>query len=107
MQCTVIVYVDDLLVTCKDEVTIAEVIEPLKIKYHDVQEHMGVKHSYLGMSLDMSEVGVCSITMPMFIAEVLKDVRNEECGHSSTGYLIHDQREYSTTGGNSQEAVPQ
>ena len=69
-----IVYVDDLPVTCKDKTTIAGVIEALKAKYQDVQEHMGVKHSYLGMSLDMSEVGVCSITMPMFIADVLKDV---------------------------------
>ena len=33
-----------------------------------------MKKSYLGMSLDMSEVEVCSITMSMFIAEVLKDV---------------------------------
>ena len=34
----------------------------------------GVMHSYLGMSLDMSEVGVCSITIPIIIADVLKDV---------------------------------
>ena len=74
MQCTVIVYVDDLLVTCKDEETIDGVIKALKAKYFDVQEHKGVKHSYLGMSLDLSVTGVCSITMPMFIADVLKDV---------------------------------
>ena len=57
MQCTVIVYLDDLLVTCEDETTMAEVIEALKIKYHDVQEHTGGKHSCLDMSLDMPEVG--------------------------------------------------
>ena len=45
-----------------------------KSKVFDVQKHKEVKHSYLGMSLDMSVVGVCSITMPMSIAEVLKDV---------------------------------
>ena len=33
MQCTVIVYVDDLLVMCKDETTTAEDIEALKAKY--------------------------------------------------------------------------
>ena len=64
---------DDLLVTRKVKATIVEVIEALKVKYHDVQEHKGVKPSYLGMSLDMSEVGMCSITMPMFIADVLKE----------------------------------
>ena len=92
MHCTVIVYVDDLLVTCTDEATISEVIEALKVKYHDVQEHMGVKHSYLRMTLDMSEVVVCSITMPMFIAELLKDV---ELGSvvtpaSSTLFMINE-----------------
>ena len=51
-----------------------------------------MKHSYLGMSLDMSEVGICSITMPMFITEVLKDV---ELGSvvtpaSSTLFVINE-----------------
>ena len=45
MQCTVTVYVDDLLVTWKDEATMAGVIEALKAKYH-----------------------------PMFISDVLKDI---------------------------------
>ena len=58
MQCTVMFYVDDLLVTCKDEGTIAEVFEALKAKYHEVQEHMGVYHSYIGISLDFSVSGV-------------------------------------------------
>ena len=61
-------YVDDLLVTCKDGL-----IKALKTKYHDAQDHMGVKHSYLGMSLDLSAAGVGSITMPIFIADMLKD----------------------------------
>ena len=56
MQCTVIVHVGDLLVTCKDVATIAGVIEALKVKYHDDQEHTGVRHWYPAISLDMSEV---------------------------------------------------
>ena len=39
MKCTVLVYVDGLIVTCKDEATIAGVIEALKSKYHEDQEH--------------------------------------------------------------------
>ena len=43
--------------------------------YPDAQEeNTGVKHSYPEMSLDMSEVGVCSITAHIFIAEVLKNI---------------------------------
>ena len=53
-----IVYVDALLVTCKDKATLAGAIDALRVKYHDVKEQSEVKHSCLGMSLDMSEVGV-------------------------------------------------
>ena len=75
-----IVYVDDVLVTCKDEVTIDGVIETIKTKYDDVQLHMKVKHSYLGMPLDLSVTWVSSITTPVFIADILKKA-------------IHDQRD--------------
>ena len=61
--------------TCKDEVTMNEDIDALKAKYFDVREHTGVTHSYLGMPLDISELGMSSITMTMFIAEVLKDAK--------------------------------
>ena len=59
---TLIVYVDDQLVTCRDETIIAGVIEALKTKYP-------------GMSLDMSAVGVWTVNMSMIIAVVLKDVK--------------------------------
>ena len=39
MQCTVIVYIDDLLVVFTDEATVAGVIEALTDKCHDVQGH--------------------------------------------------------------------
>ena len=74
MQCTVIVGVDDLLVTCKDETAKTRVIEALKAKYHYVQEHTGIKDSYLGMSLDLTVTGVCFTIVPTFIADALKDV---------------------------------
>ena len=37
-QCTIIDYVDDLLMTCKNKVTIVGAIKALTAKYHDVQE---------------------------------------------------------------------
>jgi len=73
-QCTIIVFVDDLLVTCRNMDIINDLISKLKAKYHEVQEHTGVHHSYLGMSIDMSKDGICVLTMPMFVAEVIKDV---------------------------------
>ena len=62
MQCTVIAFVDELVIVyvviVYDEVTIAGVITALKATYHDAQEHMGVNHLYLGMSLDVGSRGV-------------------------------------------------
>ena len=88
MQCTVIVYVEDLLVKYKDDIAIAAVVEALKVKYHDVQKHTGVKHSYLGMTLNMSEVGECSNTPPMIIPEVLKDAELESVITPASGTLL-------------------
>ena len=57
MQCILTAYVDDLLVTCKDEATITGGIEALKALYHNAQEHTGVKPSYpdIGLLLDGRE----------------------------------------------------
>ena len=60
--------------TCKDEATIAGVVEALKAKYHDGQEHTGAENSYLGMSLYLTITGVYSITRPRSITDVLRDV---------------------------------
>ena len=43
---------NDLLVTCKEDATIAAVIEALKAEY------TGVQHSHLQMYMDMSAGGV-------------------------------------------------
>jgi hypothetical protein len=53
-QCTIVLYVDDLLITCKVRETINATLASLKAKYKDVQEHVGTKHSYLGMSMDFT-----------------------------------------------------
>ena len=47
IQCTAIVYVDDLLVSCNDEATIAGIIKALKVWHHEglvsgnVPRHVG------------------------------------------------------------------
>ena len=69
--------------TCKDEATITEVIRALKAKYNDVQKHKRYEAILSGHLRNMSEVGVCSITMPTFITEVLKDVELGSAAESS------------------------
>ena len=80
MQCTMVDYVDDLSMTCKDGATIAGVIEALKAKYlisRDVSRHFrnqGVLYHYV--YVHRGGVKGCQI---------------EECGHFSIGHLIHNQ----------------
>ena len=68
-----IVYVEDLLVACKGEITTARGIEASKAKYREVERNTRAKQLYLRMSLDVSEVGMCFNIMPMSIPDVLKD----------------------------------
>ena len=64
--------VDNLLVAYNDVATNAWAIDALEVNYHDVQEHTELKHSFLGM---------CPISMPIPITDVLKDV---ELGSNTT-----------------------
>jgi len=71
-QCTVLLYVDDIMITCADISTVDHVVEHLTGVYQTVKVTRGKKHSYLGMSLDFSKDGDCKITMDGYIAEVLR-----------------------------------
>lgn len=71
-QCTVLLYVDDIMITCTDNAIIEQVVEHLTGVYQTVKVTRGKKHSYLGMSLDFSKDGDCKITMDGYIAEVLR-----------------------------------
>ena len=70
-QCTVCVYVDDLMITCVNEVAIQSVIDELRAEYKEVTGQVGVKHSYLGMCFDFSDPMGVRITMPAFEDQLL------------------------------------
>ena len=73
VQCTVVVYVDDLLITCVDEDMIARVQEYLIKTYVNVKCEEGEFHSYLGMNLDFRTRGQVSISMKGYIEEMMSD----------------------------------
>ena len=93
MQCTLKVYVDDLPVTCKDEATIARGIEAAKAEYHEVQEHTGVRHSYLRMCSRL--VGSRGVLYHYDYVQRagIKGCRIGECGHPSIRHVTHNQGE--------------
>ena len=72
-QCTVVVYVEDLFITCDDKETITELENYLRDVYKKVTSIKGIIHSYLGMNFDFSSVGKVNINMPGYIGELLKE----------------------------------
>jgi hypothetical protein len=71
-QCTVVLYVDDLMITSKDPPTINALLQLLGKQFGDkptVTE--GSVHSYLGMSFDFSTTGIVSITMEGYVKELV------------------------------------
>ena len=62
-QISVMVYVDDILVTGDSEQALAAFTAEFKIHHPEVTEKTGVLMDYLGMKLDFSVDGECSISM--------------------------------------------
>ena len=73
-QCTVVVYVDDLMATCVNQETIDQLWDGLKRKYgKGVVTHKGPVLSYLGMTFDYSIAGEVRITQAGYTADILLD----------------------------------
>ena len=71
-QCTVAVYVDDLMFTCKDEKTIKDTIAVLEKRFESsLSVTSGFHHNYLGMHWDFSKPGEVKVTMDGFIKELI------------------------------------
>jgi hypothetical protein len=72
VQITVLIYVDDLLLTCKDPRIIYSTIDSLQSKFDSVfKVTEGNIHSYLGMKFDFTTRYACDVTMPAYTTEVL------------------------------------
>jgi hypothetical protein len=76
-QCTVCLYVDDLLITCRDQATVTAVIEQITGVYRAVTTSVGKQHEYLGMALDFTKRGVCEVSMDGYIKTVLEGYGGE------------------------------
>jgi hypothetical protein len=56
-QCTIILNVDDLMITSKNKKNIDLVLEKLLVMYKDLSIHEGLQHNYLGCHYDFSKEG--------------------------------------------------
>lgn len=72
VQCTVAVHVDDLLITCVDQLRIDELVQGMRTTYGEVKTAAGPAVGYLGMTLDVSVAGEAKITMGGYVDDMLK-----------------------------------
>jgi hypothetical protein len=73
-QCTILVYVDDLLVTCELQEGVDEVLEQLQAAFaDDIKWSQEVDMSYLGMHLNIGD-GVITVSMSPYLQGVLDEL---------------------------------
>ena len=66
-QMTVLWHVDDLIISCKNNVAITKLLVYLRGIYgNSIAVHWGHKHDYIGMDLDFSENGVFKCSMILY-----------------------------------------
>ena len=70
-QCTVCIYVDDILCTSRDRNAIEWVRSRLEEKFHEVSINWGPKISYLGQSFDFSAAPRVKVRMEGYVADLL------------------------------------
>jgi hypothetical protein len=69
---TVVLYVDDLLVTCSSAAEITKLKDFLMTKFPEVSFHSGTKIEYVGMTLDFeSRPGVAVVTMKQMTDDII------------------------------------
>jgi hypothetical protein len=72
VQCTAVVYVDDIFVTCLKLSMIEDLERYLRERFKEITVHDGYIHSYLGMTWDFGVPGEVKVTMKGYVEEVLK-----------------------------------
>lgn len=70
-QCTIVLHVDDMLITCSDTSVISNVLADILAIYPDTKYQLGPKVPYLGMDLDFSVPGEVRITMDGMVDDII------------------------------------
>jgi ribonuclease HI len=71
-QTTLILHVDDMMVTAKNEAKVDKFMVELGTKYSDLTISRGRIHDYLGMNMSWEKKGKVIVTMPGYINDVLE-----------------------------------
>lgn len=91
-QCTVLLYVDDILVSCEDENVLQKVFKILEDRYKQVKKKTGPVHSYLGMTIKCNPQGI-NVSMEGFTRDLLWQHPPTGKASSPATIHLHQQRE--------------
>jgi len=72
VQCTVAVYVDELLITFASQKLIDWMVVQVSSRFPDVKIPRGKCHSYLGVSIDLATAGKVKLSMFGYMYDILK-----------------------------------
>ena len=73
-QTTLVIHVDDVMITASSEEKLSNVISEIESIYPDLSIHRGRVIEYIGMKFDFRDRGKVKITMPGYVDEVLAEV---------------------------------
>jgi hypothetical protein len=77
-QSTIVVHVDDCLITAKNENTVSGIIEEIEAIYPSLSVKKGQVIDYIGMTFDFRERGAVKVTMAGYVEEFLAEVADIE-----------------------------
>jgi hypothetical protein len=77
-QCTVVIHVDDLKISCADGRGVEDVIKELTRVYGKINAHREKVLDYLGMDFDYSVPGCVTISMPGMVDQIVEEMEITE-----------------------------
>lgn len=67
----ILVYVDDLFITSKEEDTLQTIADELGVKYPTVTVKTGLQHDFLGIHWDFGTKGQASLSMEGYVKDII------------------------------------
>ena len=89
-QCTVVIHVDDLKISCSDPRGVDDVIKQLEKVYGNINVHHENIIDYLGMDFDYSTPGLVKISMKSMVEQVVEEMEvTDSVRTPATNDLFH------------------
>ena len=70
-QQTIVIHVNDLMITCKSQAANEEVVNKLREIYKEVSATEGKVHSYIGITFDFSKAGKVKLSQEGYTGDLV------------------------------------